>query len=104
MDKTVRWESTAKIFCVLVDASVVFVGFSVWLAVARHDMTCPRWLPVLATTTFALYLGWNSIAVFVEHRRGVGHGDSGVALGPSAAAKVHKDLAFTRRSVQLALQ
>jgi hypothetical protein len=64
--QTVRWESTAKIFCVLVDASVVFVGFSVWLAVARHDMTCPRWLPVLATTTFALYLGWNSIAVFAN--------------------------------------
>ena len=34
--------------------------------VARHDMTCPRWIPVLARTTFALYLGWSSIAVFAN--------------------------------------
>ena len=32
----------------------------------RHDMTCPRWLAVLATTTFALYQGWSSIAVFAN--------------------------------------
>lgn len=79
----------------LIDASVVFVGFSMWLVVAaqdwlwisvvvfavmvsalihimrllvrrRHDMTCPRWLVVLATVTFGLYLGWSSIAVFAN--------------------------------------
>lgn len=82
------WETS-----VLVDASVVFVGFSVWLLVAAqgwlwasvvvfvvmvaalshimrllvrrsHDLTCQRWLAVLATATFGLYLGWSSIAVF----------------------------------------
>ncbi|BBY80125.1 hypothetical protein H7I53_00345 [Mycolicibacterium pulveris] len=80
---------------VLVDASVVFAGFSVWLLVAAqgwlwvsvavfalmvsalshimrllvrrsHDLTCARWLAVLATATFGLYLGWSSIAVFAN--------------------------------------
>ena len=80
---------------VLVDASAVFVGFSAWLAVAaqqwlwasvvtlvvmvaalthtmvllvRHaeEMTCPRPVAVLATVTFGCYLGWSSIAVFVN--------------------------------------
>lgn len=79
----------------LVDASVVFAGFSVWLLVAaqnwlwasvavfavmagalthivrllvrrRHDLTCPSWLATLATVTFGLYLGWSSIAVFAN--------------------------------------
>jgi hypothetical protein len=79
----------------LIDASVVFVGFSAWLTVAAqdwlwvsvvvfmvmvsalihimrllvqrpHDMACPRWLAVLATVTFGLYLGWSSIAVFAN--------------------------------------
>lgn len=80
---------------VLVDASVVFVGFSVWVLAAAqgwlwlsvvvfavmvtalshimrllvrrsHDLTCQRWLAVLATVTFGLYLGWSSIAVFAN--------------------------------------
>ncbi|TFV61560.1 hypothetical protein E4P42_01310 [Mycobacterium sp. PS03-16] len=80
---------------VLVDAGVVFVGFSVWLVVAAQDwlwvsvgvfvvmagallhimwllvrraaeLTCPRWLRVLATVSFGLYLGWSSIAVFAN--------------------------------------
>ena len=84
------WETAA-----LVDASVVFVGFSVWLVVAaqdwfwvsvvvfavmvgglvhimrllvrrRHDLNCPSWLATLATATFGLYLGWSSIAVFAN--------------------------------------
>lgn len=84
------WETS-----LLIDASVVFVGFSVWLLVAaqdwlwvsvvvfmvmvsalihivrllvlrRHDLTCPSWLTVLATVTFGLYLGWSSIAVFAN--------------------------------------
>lgn len=84
------WETS-----VLVDASVVFAGFSVWLLVAAqgwlwvsvavfalmvsalshimrllvrrsHDMTCERWLAVLATATFGLYLGWSSVAVFAN--------------------------------------
>ena len=84
------WETS-----LLVDASVVFVGFSVWLVVAaqdwlwvsvvvfmvmvsslihivrllvlrRHDLTCPSWLAVLATVTFGLYLGWSSVAVFAN--------------------------------------
>lgn len=84
------WETS-----VLVDASVVFLGFSVWLLVAgqgwlwasvavfvvmvaalihivrllvrrRHDLTCPSWLGMLATVTFGLYLGWSSIAVFAN--------------------------------------
>jgi len=79
----------------LVDASVVFLGFSVWLLAAaqnwlwftvvvfvvmsgalthivrllvrrRHDLTCPTWLATLATITFGLYLGWSSIAVFAN--------------------------------------
>ncbi|WP_286149426.1 hypothetical protein [Mycobacterium sp. IS-1496] len=84
------WETDA-----LIDASVVFAGFSVWLAVAaqdwlwasvvvfvvmaaalshimwllvrrRRDLTCPRWLAALATVSFGLYLGWSSIAVFAN--------------------------------------
>jgi uncharacterized membrane protein YhaH (DUF805 family) len=84
------WETS-----VLIDASVVFVGFSVWLMVAaqdwlwvsvvvfvvmvsalihimrllvrrRHDLTCPPWVALLATVTFGLYLGWSSIAVFAN--------------------------------------
>lgn len=85
-----RWEMG-----LLIDASVVFVGFSVWLAVAaqdwlwasvvvivvmfgglvdimrllarhRDDLTCPRWVTRLATLTFGLYLGWTSIATFAN--------------------------------------
>ncbi|MCV7072359.1 hypothetical protein H7H73_20230 [Mycobacterium rufum] len=84
------WETS-----LLVDASVVFVGFSLWLAVAaqdwlwatvavfavmvgalahimlllvrhRSDLSCPPWLATLATVTFGLYLGWSSIAVFAN--------------------------------------
>ena len=84
------WEARA-----LVDASVVFAGFSTWLVIAaqewlwltvavfaimaaalidivrllvRHtdDLTCPVWLRKLATVTFGLYLGWASIAVFAN--------------------------------------
>lgn len=84
------WETSA-----LIDASVVFVGFSVWLLVAaqgwlwvsvavfavmvsalihimrlmvrrRHDLNCPSWLALLATATFGLHLGWSSIAVFAN--------------------------------------
>lgn len=80
---------------VLIDASVVFVGFSLWLLVAaqdwlwasllvfvvmavallhimwllvrhRDELACPRWLAVLATVSFGLYLGWSSIAVFAN--------------------------------------
>ena len=34
----------------------------------RHaeEMTCPRPVAVLATVTFGCYLGWSSIAVFVN--------------------------------------
>ncbi|MDG5481275.1 hypothetical protein [Mycolicibacterium gadium] len=84
------WETS-----VLVDASLAFIGFSVWLLVAaqdwlwvsvavfavmvsalihimrllvrrRHDLTCPSWVALLATVTFGLYLGWSSIAVFAN--------------------------------------
>ena len=84
------WETS-----LLIDASVVFVGFSVWLLVVAqdwlwvsvvvfivmvsalihivrllvlrpHDLTCPSWLAVLATITFGLYLGWSSVAVFAN--------------------------------------
>jgi uncharacterized membrane protein YhaH (DUF805 family) len=84
------WETS-----VLADASIVFIGFSLWLIVAaqdwlwvsvvvfafmvgglfhimrllvrrRHDMTCPSWVAVLATVTFGLYLGWSSVAVFAN--------------------------------------
>ena len=80
---------------VLVDASIVFVGFSAWLTVAAQqwlwasvgtfavmvaalthimvllvrraeEMRCPRPVAVLATVTFGCYLGWSSIAVFVN--------------------------------------
>lgn len=79
----------------LTEASVVFIGFSVWLVFAannwlwftvvvfvvmvaaltdmmwllvrhRDDLRCPRWLAMLAALTFGLYLGWSSIAVFVN--------------------------------------
>jgi hypothetical protein len=79
----------------LIDASIVFIGFSAWLVAAannwlwvsvgvfalmvaaltdvmrllvRHDddMTCPLWLRTLVTITFGLYLGWSSVAVFVN--------------------------------------
>lgn len=85
------WWETA----VLVDASVVFLGFSVWLLVAgqewywvsvavfavmasglvhimrllvrrRHDLNCPPWLATSATLAFGLYLGWSSVAVFAN--------------------------------------
>lgn len=84
------WERRA-----LVDLAVVFVGFSTWLYAASQDwlwatvvlfaamfaalldvvrllvreaaeLRCPRWLASLATGTFGLYLGWTSIAVFVN--------------------------------------
>ncbi|WP_218620480.1 hypothetical protein [Mycolicibacterium hippocampi] len=84
------WETS-----LLIDASVVFVGYSVWLAVAaqdwlwasvvvaavmvaalihillllvgrRADLTCPSWLATLAATTFGLYLGWLGAAVFAN--------------------------------------
>lgn len=84
------WESS-----VLVDASIVFVGFSVWLVMAaqdwlwvsvavfavmvgaltqvvrrlvrhRSELICPTWVATLATVTFGLYLGWSSIAVFAN--------------------------------------
>ena len=78
------WELT-----VLVNASIVFVGFSAWLAAAARnwlwtsvaifavmvaalatimrllvlrapELSCPAWLARLATVTFGLYLGWSS--------------------------------------------
>ena len=81
------WESS-----VLIDAAVVFAGFSLWLVVASQDwlwvsvavfavmngalfhilrllidrsgdLSCPPWLTTLATVTFGLYLGWSSVAV-----------------------------------------
>jgi MFS family permease len=84
------WERRA-----LGDLAVVFVGFSAWLYAAAQDWLwvtvvvfaamfaalvdvmrllvrdavaprCPRWVAVLATTTFGLYLGWTSVAVFVN--------------------------------------
>jgi hypothetical protein len=77
------------------DLAVVFVGFSAWLYAAAQDWLwvtvvifaamfsalidaarllvrdaagprCPRWVTVLTTTTVGLYLGWTSIAVFVN--------------------------------------
>jgi hypothetical protein len=79
----------------LVDASVVFVGFTAWLLIAaqdwtwlsvavlaamvtalvdavqllvRHadDVTAPTWQRILTTTTFGLYLGWSSVAIFIN--------------------------------------
>ncbi len=79
----------------LVDASVVFVGFTSWLLIAaqdwtwlsvgvlavmfgalidamrllvRHadDLTAPAWLRRLVTATFGLYLGWSSVAIFAN--------------------------------------
>ncbi len=84
------WESS-----VLIDACIVFVGFSAWLVVAgqdwqwvsvvvlatmvgalvqivrrlvrhRSEPTCPAWVATLATVTFGLYLGWSSIAFFAN--------------------------------------
>ncbi len=84
------WESS-----VLIDAAVVFAGFSLWLVVASQDwlwvsvavfavmngalfhilrllidrsgdLSCPPWLTTLATVTFGLYLGWSSVAVFAN--------------------------------------
>jgi hypothetical protein len=80
---------------VLAETSIVFAGFTTWLVLAaqhwlwltvamftvmvaalvdvvrllvRHaeDLTCPAWLRRLSTLTFGLYLGWSSIAVFVN--------------------------------------
>ncbi|KAA0092790.1 hypothetical protein CIW49_28830 [Mycolicibacterium sp. P1-18] len=111
---------------VLVELSVVYAGFSAWLVVAgqdwlwlsvvvfavmvaalvdvvrlvmRHgdDLTCPRWLRRLATVTFGLYLGWSSVAVFVNVaaaaiRFGAAAGDVGwqaaVLVAATAAAIV----------------
>jgi uncharacterized membrane protein YhaH (DUF805 family) len=85
------WWETA----VFAQASIVFVGSIVWLLVAahewlwitvavfavmvsaligvtrllvrrRHDSTCGSWLATLPTTTFGLYLGWSSVAVFAN--------------------------------------
>lgn len=79
----------------LAEASIVFVGFTMWLLLAAHhwlwltvavfavmvgalvdvvrllvrhgeDLSCPVWLRRLATLTFGLYLGWSSVAVFVN--------------------------------------
>jgi hypothetical protein len=84
------WERRA-----LVDASVVFVGFTGWLLIAaqdwtwlsvavlavmvaalidamrllvRHvaDITAPAWLRFLTTVTVGLYLGWSGVAIFVN--------------------------------------
>lgn len=84
------WESG-----VLIDACIVFIGFSAWLVIAAQDwlwasvavfavmvgalvqivrrlvrhraeMTCPAWVATLATLTFGLYLGWSSVAVFAN--------------------------------------
>ncbi|WP_370331966.1 hypothetical protein [Mycolicibacterium hippocampi] len=84
------WESS-----LLIDACLVFVGYSVWLAVAaqdwlwasvvvaavmvgalthillllirrRDDLTCPSWLATLATVSFGLYLGWLGSAIFAN--------------------------------------
>lgn len=84
------WETRA-----LVGLSVAFVGFSAWLVIAaqdwlwltvvvfaimvgvlidvmrllvRHaeDLTCPVWLRRLAALSLGLYLGWSSVAVFVN--------------------------------------
>jgi hypothetical protein len=85
-----RWEAR-----LLTDAAVVFIGFTVWLIVAarewlwatvavfavmvvvlidimqllvrhEHDMATPHWVRRLATFSFGLYLGWGSVAVFVN--------------------------------------
>jgi len=77
------------------EASVVFAGFTGWLLLAAQDwlwatvamfavmaivlvdimrllvrhadeLTAPAWLRRLATVSFGLYLGWSSIAVFVN--------------------------------------
>jgi len=84
------WESR-----LLVDVSVVFVGFTGWLLVAAQnwtwlsvavlavmvaalvdamrllirradDLTAPTWLRTLTTATFGLYLGWSSVAIFIN--------------------------------------
>ncbi|CAA0138367.1 Uncharacterised protein [Mycolicibacterium vanbaalenii] len=84
------WESS-----LLIDACLVFVGYSGWLAVAaqgwlwasvvvaavmvgalihillllvrrRDDLTCPSWLATLTTLGFGLYLGWLGAAIFAN--------------------------------------
>lgn len=84
------WERRA-----LVDMSVAFLGFSVWLVVAAQnwlwltvvvflvmvlalldlmtrlvrraaDLECPSWLRWLTTVTFGFYLGWSSVAIFAN--------------------------------------
>lgn len=111
------WETDA-----LIDASVVFVGFSVWLAVAaqdwlwasvvvflvmtaalshimwllvrrRRELTCPRWLTVLATVSFGLYLGWSSIAVFANVAAAL------IAAGWSSSAVVWQFVVLAAASV-----
>lgn len=111
------WETDA-----LIDASVVFVGFSVWLAVAaqdwlwasvvvflvmaaalshimwllvrrRRELTCPRWLAVLATVSFGLYLGWSSIAVFANVAAAL------IAAGWSSSAVVWQFVVLAAASV-----
>ncbi len=85
-----RWELS-----MLVNAAVVFTGFSSWLAMASQgwlwgtvaifvvmvcalanvmwllvrrggELTGPAWLHRLAVVTFGLYFGWSSVAVFVN--------------------------------------
>lgn len=107
---------------VLVELSVVYLGFSAWLVVAAQDwlwlsvavfavmvvalvdvvrlvvrqgddLTCPRWLRMLATVTFGLYLGWSSVAVFVNVaaaaiRAGAPAGDVGWQAAVLVAATV----------------
>ncbi len=107
------WETRA-----LVGASVAFAGFSTWLIIAaqdwlwltvavfaimvaalidvmrllvRHaeDLNCPVWLRRLATLTFGLYLGWSSVAVFVNVAAALIHsGASATGIGWQAAVLV----------------
>ncbi|MFS0899119.1 hypothetical protein AB3M98_17140 [Mycolicibacterium litorale] len=120
------WETDA-----LIDASVVFVGFSVWLVVAAQDwlwasvvvfvvmavalahimwllvrhraeMTCPRWVAVLATVSFGLYLGWSSIAVFANVTAAlIGAGWSAFAVGWQFVVLVAASLAAVVATVVL---
>ncbi len=107
------WETRA-----LIGASVAFAGFSTWLIIAaqdwlwltvavfaimnaalidvmrllvRHaeDLTCPVWLRRLATLTFGLYLGWSSVAVFVNVAAAlIGSGVSATGTGWQAMVLV----------------
>lgn len=116
----VPWETRA-----LVDASVAFAGFSTWLVIAamdwlwltvvvfaimvaalidvvcllvRHaeDFACPVWLRRLTTLTFGLYLGWSSVAVFVNVAAALIHsgwsatgtGWQAIILGTGTAAAI----------------